>query len=74
MHFLSPDQPVVHGRRRATFLHMKRGSAIIRYWGGSHAVAVPPESLSLRRMRRAHGPMLRAVSDEPTTRESAEIG
>jgi hypothetical protein len=53
---------------------MSGGVAIIRYWGGSHAVAVPPESLSLRRMRRAHGPMPRAVSDEPTTRESAEIG
>jgi hypothetical protein len=71
---LSADQPVLHSGRRATFLHMSGGVAIIRYWGGSHAVAVPPESLSLRPMRRTHGPMPRAASDEPTTRESAEMG
>jgi hypothetical protein len=52
---------------------MSGGVAIIRYWGGSHAVAVPPESLSLRPMHRTLGPMPRAASDEPTTRESAEI-
>jgi hypothetical protein len=71
---LSADQPVLHAGRRATFLHMSGGVAIIRYWGGSHAVAVPPESLSLRRMRRTLGPMPIAASDEPTTRESAEMG
>ena len=71
---LSADQPVLHAGRRATFLHMSGGVAIIRYWGGSHAVAVPPESLSLRPVRRPLGPMPRAASDEPTTRESAEMG
>jgi hypothetical protein len=71
---LSADQPVLHAGRRATFLHMSGGVAIIRYWGGSHAVAVPPESLSLRPMRRTLGPMPRAASDQPTTRESAEMG
>ena len=45
------DQPVLHGTRRATFLHMSRGEAIIRYWGDSHAVAVPPEAL-MRRSER----------------------
>ena len=45
---LYTDQPVLHAGRRATFLHMSGGEAIIRYWGGSHAVAVPPETLSLR--------------------------
>ncbi len=48
---LFADQPVLHAGRRATFLHMSGGEAIIRYWGGSHAVAVPPEALSLRRGR-----------------------
>jgi hypothetical protein len=64
---LSADQHVVHGGRRATFLHMSRGEAIIRYWGDSHAVAVLPESLSLppRHTRRLAMP----ARDEPTTRE-----
>jgi hypothetical protein len=72
---LYADQPVLHAGRRATFLHMSGGSAIIRYWGGSHAVAVPPESLSLRPTSTARGTqsVLPAV-DEPTTRESAELG
>jgi hypothetical protein len=30
--FLASDQPVLHAGRRATFLHMSRGKAIIRYW------------------------------------------
>jgi hypothetical protein len=70
---LYADQPVLHAGRRATFLHMSGGEAIIRYWGGSHAVAVPPETLSLRPSRTAgtRRSML-AASDEPTTRESAE--
>ncbi len=64
---LSADQHVMHGGRRATFLHMSRGEAIIRYWGDSHAVAVPPETLMLspRRSRR----LALAARDEPTTRE-----
>jgi hypothetical protein len=69
---LYADQPVLHAGRRATFLHMSGGVAIITYWGGSHAVAVPPESLSLRPTRRTLGPMPRAARDEPMTRESAE--
>ena len=66
------DQPVLHAGRRATFLHMSGGVAIIRYWGDSHAVAVPPETLSLRPRRRTVGsprPHL-AAADEPLTRES----
>lgn len=64
---LASDQHVMHGGRRATFLHMSRGEAVIRYWGDSHAVGVPPESLALppRRARR----LAAAVRDEPTTRE-----
>jgi hypothetical protein len=41
-----PDQAVMHGERRATFIRMSEGAAIIRHWGDSHAVAVSPESLS----------------------------
>jgi hypothetical protein len=50
---LYPEQPVLHGGRRATFLHMGRGGAIIRYWGDSHAVAVSPETLALPPKRAA---------------------
>ena len=44
---LQPDQSVMHGDRRARFLRMSGGAAIIRCWGDRHAVAVSPESLSL---------------------------
>jgi hypothetical protein len=67
---LCPEQPVLHAGRRATFFHMSRGSAIIRYWGDSHAVAVPPESLSLP-FSTARSTQLLAASDEPLTRELA---
>lgn len=63
----SADQHVLHGGRRATFLHLSRGEAIIRYWGESHAIAVSPETLTLppRKSRRLALP----ARDEPTTRE-----
>jgi hypothetical protein len=64
---LAPDQPVVHSGRRATFLHMSRGEAIIRYWGESHAVAVPPASLAPLPTRSRR--LVVATRDEPTTRE-----
>jgi hypothetical protein len=64
---LSADQHVLHGGRRATFLHLRRGEAIIRYWGDSHAVAVPPEQLVLPPRRSRRLPL--AARDEPTTRE-----
>jgi hypothetical protein len=69
---LCPEQPVLHAGRRATFLHLSRGSAIIRYWGDSHAVSVPPETLSLpptRSSARSRRPV--AASDEPLARELA---
>jgi hypothetical protein len=47
-----PDQAVLHGDRRATFIRMNDGAAIIRHWGDSHAVAVCPESLSLPPTKR----------------------
>jgi hypothetical protein len=64
-----PDQPVLHGGRRATFLHMSRGAAIIRYWGDSHAVSVPPETLSLPLKITAARSRRLAVRDEPISRD-----
>lgn len=69
---LFADRPVQHAGRRATFLHMSGGVAVIRYWGESHAVAVPPETLSLRPSSRIAGSRRTAAADEPTSRESAE--
>ena len=66
---LFEDQPVLHAGRRATFLHMSGGEAIIRYYGGSHAVAVPLETLSLRRASSTVRSKRLAAGDEPTTRE-----
>lgn len=43
---LKPEQAVMHGDRRATFIRMSNGVAIIRHWGDSRAVAVSPDSLS----------------------------
>ena len=51
---LQPDQAVMHGDRRATFLRMNGGDAIIRHWGDSHAVAVPPESISVPPAKRRY--------------------
>jgi hypothetical protein len=42
-----PEQGVMHGDRRARFIRMRDGAAIIRYWDDSRLVAVPPETLSL---------------------------
>jgi cation diffusion facilitator CzcD-associated flavoprotein CzcO len=67
---LYPDQsvPVLHGGRRATFLHMGPRGRIIRYWGDSHAASVPPEPLShMSRTAKSRRPP--AASDEPITRE-----
>jgi hypothetical protein len=66
------DQPVLHGGRRATFLRLSRGAAIIRYWGDSHAVSVPAETLSLAPLSSAASlrrPL--AATDEAITRDPA---
>jgi hypothetical protein len=53
----TPDQDVIHGDRRATFIRMSHdGAAIIRHWGDSRAVAVPPDTLSLPRKKQRHPP------------------
>jgi hypothetical protein len=68
---LCPDQPVLHDGRRATFLRMSRGEAIIRYWGGSHAVSVHPGALSLPPPLSAASRPHLAAHDEPIARERA---
>jgi hypothetical protein len=42
-----PDQAVLHGDRRARFIRISDGAAIIQHWGDSRPVAVQPETLSL---------------------------
>jgi hypothetical protein len=42
-----PNQAVMHEDRRARFIRISDGFAIIRYWDDSDPVAVPPEALSL---------------------------
>jgi hypothetical protein len=42
-----PDQAVMHGDRRARFVRVSDGAAIIQHWGSSRRVAVPLESLSV---------------------------
>lgn len=49
-----PDQPVMHGDRRATFIRMGDGGAIIRHWGDNRAISVPLDSLSLPLVRRRY--------------------
>jgi hypothetical protein len=49
-----PDQAVMHGDRRATFIRFSGGGAIIRHWGESRAVSVPLDSLSLPVARRRY--------------------
>lgn len=40
------DQAVMHGDRRARFIGIRNGDAIIRHWGDHDPVAVPLETLS----------------------------
>jgi hypothetical protein len=42
-----PDQAVMHKGRRARFIRVRNGAAIIQHWGGSHALAVPLDTLSV---------------------------
>jgi hypothetical protein len=52
-----PDQAVMHGDRRARFIRVKNGAAIIQHWGDSHAVAVPLEALSIPAEKPRYPPM-----------------
>lgn len=42
-----PEQAVMHGDRRARFIRVCNGAAVIRYWDDSRPIAVPLETLSL---------------------------
>jgi hypothetical protein len=64
-----PDQAVTHGDRRARFIRMSDGAAIIRYWGDSQPVAVPPETLSTPAREAA----VAAAGTSRTQRPSATI-
>jgi hypothetical protein len=55
-HAFQPDQAVMHGDRRATFIRMRDGAAVLRHWGDSRAVAVPPGSLTLPEVKRREPP------------------
>ena len=50
----SPDQAVMHGDRRATFIRMSSDGAVIRHWGDSRAVSVPLDSLSIPLTKRRY--------------------
>src|SRR5437763_13832380 len=61
-----PDQAVMYEDRRARFIRMSDGAAIIRHWGDSQPIAVPPETVSI--------PTREAERVEPRTqRPSATI-
>ncbi|HJQ51472.1 MAG TPA: hypothetical protein VJ838_13245 [Gaiellaceae bacterium] len=49
-----PDQAVMHGDRRATFIRTTAAGAVIRHWGDSRAVSVPLDSLSLPLTKRRY--------------------
>src|SRR5262245_9548218 len=59
-----PDQAVMHGNRRARFIRVKNGAAVIQHWGDSHAVAVPLETLSLAPTKPRHPPQGAPVGAE----------
>ena len=66
-----PEQAVMHGNRRARFIRVSDGAAIIRYWGDSRPVAVPPQTLSLPPAKQPD-PALRAPAGaEPRKAGSA---
>jgi hypothetical protein len=50
-----PDQAVMHGERRARFIRVSGGDAIIRPWGATQPIAVPYEALSLPATKGHHG-------------------
>jgi hypothetical protein len=64
-----PDAAVMHGDRRARFIRVTDGTAIIRNWGDSRPVAVPLAALSLA-PANTHGRSLhlpaRAATRQPT--------
>jgi hypothetical protein len=62
-----PDQAVMHGDRRARFIRISDGAAIIHHWGDSHPIAVSLETLSLPSASEHH-PVPRAPAGADTRR------
>src|SRR5437763_18554 len=52
-----PDQAVLHGDRRARFIRMDDGAAMIRHWGESHPAAVPPAAPALPSAKAGYAPL-----------------
>src|SRR5215472_16638276 len=77
-----PDEAVMHGDRRARFIRVSDGEAIIRSCGDSCPVAVPLETLSLPQARehdrQPHLPPARADARRtraaPSRRRPAHVG
>ena len=69
-----PEQAVMHGNRRARFIRVRDGAAIIRYWDDSRPVAVPLETISLPPEEQPY-PMRRASAgaDARKARSSAGV-
>jgi hypothetical protein len=63
-----PDRSVMHGDRRARFIRMHKGAAVIRHSDDSHPVAVPPDSLSIPSANTNYSPLSTpAVADARLT-------
>ena len=63
------DEVVLHGDRRARFIRVSEGAAIIRSWGDGCPVAVPLETLSPAQEKEHHrSPPLPARADVRHTR------
>jgi hypothetical protein len=68
-----PEQAVVHRDRRARFIRVSDGAAIIRYWDDSRPVAVPLETLSLPPEEQPY-PVRRAAAGADARRAGTSAG
>jgi hypothetical protein len=64
-----PDQAVTHNGRRARFIRVKNGAAIIQHWGDSHALAVPLDTLSVLPQKQRY-----PAQHAPAGAEARQIG
>lgn len=60
-----PEQAVMLGERRARFIRVRDGEAIIQPWGAAQPIGVPPETLSLPPANENYG------SPQPPARAAA---
>jgi hypothetical protein len=67
--FFHPEQAVMLGERRARFIGISDGHAVIQPWGATEPIMVPPEALSLPPARDHDGsPRLPARAHTRRTR------